>query len=66
MATQKYLLFEDIFHIRALNENGKMFERVNRLHCKGTTFEVDLVLGIIISIIFVVVAVFILNYLINM
>ena len=61
MATQKYLLFEDIFHIRALNENGKMFERVNRLHCKGTTFEVDLVLGIIISIIIVV----ILNYLIN-
>ena len=52
MATQKYLLFEDIFHIRALNENGKMFERVNRLHCKGTTFEVDLVLGnaIVISI----------------
>ena len=52
MATQKYLLCEDIFHIRALNENGKMFERVNRLHCKGTTFEVDLVLGnaIVISI----------------
>jgi DNA-directed RNA polymerase I, II, and III subunit RPABC3 len=48
MASQKYLLFEDIFHIRALNENGKMFERVNRLHCKGTTFEVDLVLGIMI------------------
>ena len=55
MATQKYLLFEDIFHIRALNENGKMFERVNRLHCKGTTFEVDLVLGndIVISIDFI-------------
>jgi hypothetical protein len=68
------ILFEDIFEIKALNENGKKFERgeidnmkaapgcamtqcglmlyvvaivftVNRLHCKGTTFDVDFVVG---------------------
>ena len=40
------ILFEDTFDLRALNENGKKFERVNRLHCKGTTFDVDLVLDV--------------------
>lgn len=40
------ILFEDIFDIRALNENGKQFERVNRLHCKGTTFDIDIVVDV--------------------
>ena len=40
------ILFEDIFDVKALNENGKKFDRVDRLHCKGTTYDVDLVLGI--------------------
>ena len=82
------VLFEDIFDVRVLNENGKKFERgsmlsyfslfmivkedsfslwicirllklidwlelptiltknaVNRVHSKGTTYDVDLVLG---------------------
>jgi DNA-directed RNA polymerase I, II, and III subunit RPABC3 len=39
------IIFEDIFQVNALNENGKKFERVNRLHCKGTTFDADMVLG---------------------
>jgi DNA-directed RNA polymerase I, II, and III subunit RPABC3 len=40
------ILFEDIFDVRALNENGKAFERVNRLHCRGTTFDVDLLVDV--------------------
>jgi hypothetical protein len=60
------ILFEDIFDVKGLNENGKKFDRgslfwfrflfivyiqsfllnvVDRLHCKGTTYDVDLVLG---------------------
>jgi hypothetical protein len=38
-------LFEDIFDVKSLNDNGKKFDRVDRLHCKGTTYDVDLVLG---------------------
>eukprot|EP01035_Chromulina_nebulosa_P017955 gene17955-23584_t len=40
------ILFEDIFEIEKLNECGKKFERVNRLHCKGTTHEVDLIIDV--------------------
>mmetsp|Transcript_28893 Transcript_28893/g.41175 ORF Transcript_28893/g.41175 Transcript_28893/m.41175 type:complete len:150 (-) Transcript_28893:57-506(-) len=40
------ILFEDIFDIRVLNESGKKFERVNRLHCKGVTYELDLVVDV--------------------
>jgi len=40
------ILFEDIFDIRAKNENGKAFERLDRLHCKGTTFDVDLLVDV--------------------
>ena len=40
------ILFDDIFDVRALNENGKKFDRVNRLHCKGTTYDVDVVLDV--------------------
>ena len=55
------IIFEDIFDVRVLNENGKKFERgiifilltilynlpkVNRLHCKGLASEADLVVGI--------------------
>ena len=69
------ILFEDIFDVKALNENGKKFDRgeiemilivfpksiltiltyllllcyvVDRFHCKGTTYDVDMVLGNII------------------
>jgi len=40
------ILFEDIFEVQALNEYGKKFERVNRLHCKGTTFNVDFIVDV--------------------
>lgn len=40
------ILFEDLFDVRVLNENGKKFDRVDRLHCKGTTFDVDLVIDV--------------------
>ena len=38
------ILFEDIFEIRRLNPDGKIFEAVNRIHCRGTTYDVNLVL----------------------
>ena len=41
------ILFEDVFEVRQLNPDGKKFDRVNRLHCKGITFDVDLVVGIL-------------------
>eukprot|EP01040_Poterioochromonas_malhamensis_P010026 gene10026-10897_t len=40
------ILFEDIFEVNKLNENGKKFERVNRLHCKGSTFDADFVVDV--------------------
>mmetsp|Transcript_18849 Transcript_18849/g.41996 ORF Transcript_18849/g.41996 Transcript_18849/m.41996 type:complete len:127 (+) Transcript_18849:153-533(+) len=40
------IFFEDIFEVNMLNEYGKKFERVNRLHCKGTTFDVDFVVDV--------------------
>eukprot|EP00981_Chlorochromonas_danica_P015233 scaffold11024_cov179-Ochromonas_danica.AAC.3 len=40
------ILFEDIFTVNGLNLAGKKFERVNRLHCNGTTFDVDLVVDV--------------------
>ena len=40
------IIFEDIFDVRSLNEDGKKFDRVNRLHCKGTTSYVDVILDI--------------------
>eukprot|EP01041_Mallomonas_annulata_P000716 gene716-1381_t len=40
------ILFEDIFDVRQLNADGKKFDRVNRLHCRGITFDVDLVVDI--------------------
>eukprot|EP01036_Dinobryon_divergens_P024657 gene24657-33128_t len=40
------ILFEDIFDIRVLNESGKKFERVNRLHCRGVSYDVDLVIDV--------------------
>lgn len=41
-----HILFEDIFDVREVNPDGKKFEGVNRLHCRGTTYDVDLVLDI--------------------
>lgn len=38
------VLFEDIFEVGKLNPDGKKFERVNRLECKGLTYDVDVLL----------------------
>jgi DNA-directed RNA polymerases I, II, and III subunit RPABC3 len=43
-STSKVTLFEDIFEVIALNPDGYKFERVNRIHAMGTTFECDLLL----------------------
>tara|TARA_A100001035_G_scaffold225506_1_gene186400 strand:- start:193 stop:648 length:456 start_codon:yes stop_codon:yes gene_type:complete len=40
------ILFEDTFDVRSLNDNGKKFERVDRLHCRGTTYDVDMVVDV--------------------
>jgi DNA-directed RNA polymerase I, II, and III subunit RPABC3 len=45
MAHQQ-ILFDDIFDLRTMNDHGKKFEKINRLHCKGTTYDVDLVLDV--------------------
>ncbi|CAM9307799.1 unnamed protein product [Phaeothamnion confervicola] len=42
----QHLLFEDIFSVNKLNPDGKKFDRVNRLACKGLTYETELLLDI--------------------
>lgn len=46
MAHHQQILFDDIFDLRTMNDHGKKFEKINRLHCKGTTYDVDLVLDV--------------------
>jgi DNA-directed RNA polymerase I, II, and III subunit RPABC3 len=40
------LLFQDIFDVQQLNPEGKKFERVNRLMCKGLTNDMSLLIDI--------------------
>ncbi|CAM9686598.1 unnamed protein product [Discosporangium mesarthrocarpum] len=40
------VLFEDIFEVNQLNPEGKKFDRVNRLSCRGVTYDMDLLLDI--------------------
>lgn len=40
------LLHDDIYEVVTVNPEGKKFERVNRLVCKGQTYETDLTLDI--------------------
>ncbi len=40
------VLHDDIYEVVKVNPDGKKFERVNRLVCKGQTYETDLVLDI--------------------
>lgn len=42
--TRTKMLFEDSFLITAINPEGKKFDRVNRLHATGESFEMQLVL----------------------
>uniref|UniRef100_A0A7S2E8I0 DNA-directed RNA polymerases I, II, and III subunit RPABC3 n=1 Tax=Trieres chinensis TaxID=1514140 RepID=A0A7S2E8I0_TRICV len=39
-------LFEDIFLVKTLNPDRKVFDRVNRIAADGTTFDCDLLLDI--------------------
>ncbi|KAE8903799.1 hypothetical protein PF005_g9494 [Phytophthora fragariae] len=43
MATE---LFEDIFEVRQLNPDGKKFDKVTRVVCKGVSYELELTLDI--------------------
>ena len=45
-AAQSATLFEDIFQVAKLNPEGKKFDRVDRIVCKGETYEADLFLDI--------------------
>lgn len=40
------ILFEDIFDVKDVNEQGKKFDRVDRLHCESESFKMDLILDI--------------------
>jgi DNA-directed RNA polymerase I, II, and III subunit RPABC3 len=39
-------LFEDLFHVTQVNPEGKKFDRVDRIVCKGETYEVELFLDV--------------------
>ncbi|KAA0148427.1 hypothetical protein FNF27_02549 [Cafeteria roenbergensis] len=39
-------LFDDMFDVLRVNPEGKKFEKVNRLVCKGTTLDVDMIVDI--------------------
>lgn len=40
------VLFEDIFNVKDIDPNGKMFDRVSRLHCESESFKMDLILDV--------------------
>ena len=40
------ILFSDRMEVKSMNEAGKKFDRVNRLHCRGVMYEVDFVVDV--------------------
>ena len=40
------ILFQDTFDVQVLNEGGKKFDRCNRLGCRGTAYDVDMVVDV--------------------
>lgn len=40
------ILFEDLFDVRVKNPDGKKFDKVDRIQCKGVAYETDLVIDI--------------------
>ena len=40
------ILFSDRMEVKSMNEAGKKFDRVNRLHCRGVIYEVDFVVDV--------------------
>ena len=43
---QEAILFDDLFDVIKVNPEGKKFERVDRIVCKGETYEMDLYIDI--------------------
>eukprot|EP01137_Pigoraptor_chileana_P013371 Opistho-2@66813 len=39
-------LFEDSFAVKDIDPDGKKFDRVSRIHCRGENHEMDLVLDV--------------------
>ena len=40
------ILFEDIFNVKDIDPEGKMFDRVSRLHCRSEFSKMDMILDI--------------------
>ena len=40
------IIFDEVFELRQLNPSGKRYEKVNRLNCKATTCDVDMILDV--------------------
>uniref|UniRef100_A0A915KCT3 Uncharacterized protein n=1 Tax=Romanomermis culicivorax TaxID=13658 RepID=A0A915KCT3_ROMCU len=40
------ILFDDLFHVKDIDPDGKKFDRVSRLFCESESFKMDLILDI--------------------
>jgi len=40
------VLFEDIFDVKDIDQDGKCFDRVSRLFCESESFKMDLILDV--------------------
>ena len=40
------IIFDEVFELRQLNPGGKRYEKVNRLSCKATTCDVDMIIDV--------------------
>ena len=40
------VLFEDIFDVKDIDQDGKKFDRVSRLFCESESFKMDLILDV--------------------
>lgn len=40
------LMFDDLFHVKDIDPDGKKFDRVSRLMCESESFKMDLILDV--------------------
>jgi len=40
------ILFDDLFHVKDVDPDGKKFDRVSRLFCESESFKMDLILDV--------------------
>ncbi|VDP00513.1 unnamed protein product [Soboliphyme baturini] len=40
------VLFDDLFHVKDVDPDGKKFDRVSRLFCESESFKMDLILDV--------------------